>query len=58
MPVGGTPRHALVSAWVLNRQVISIYASAPRASAGAARALYAHAVQLSIWTHIGQDGDY
>ena len=38
VPVGGRPRVAQVSAWVLNGQVITVYASGPGDSGVAVRA--------------------
>jgi hypothetical protein len=55
VPVGGRPRAALVSAWVLNGQVITVYASGPGNSGPAVRALHDHAADLRIWTHVGPE---
>jgi hypothetical protein len=55
VPVGGRPRVAQVSAWVLNGQVITVYASGPSTAVAAVRALHDHAADLRIWTHIGPE---
>ena len=55
MPVGGRPRVAQVSAWVLNGQVITVYASGPGSSDVAVRALHDRAADLRVWTHIGAE---
>jgi hypothetical protein len=55
VPVGGRPRTAEVSAWVLNGQVISVYASGPADSATVVRVLHDHAADLKIWTHVGPE---
>jgi hypothetical protein len=55
VPVGGRPRVAQVSAWALNGQVITVYASGPADSGRAVRALHDHAADLRIWTHIGPE---
>ena len=55
VPVGGQPRVAEVSAWVLNGQVVIVYASGPADSGTAVRALRDHAADLRIWTHIGSE---
>jgi hypothetical protein len=55
VPVGGRPRTAQVSAWVLNGQVITVYASGPADSGAVVRVLHDHAADLRIWTHIGPE---
>jgi hypothetical protein len=55
VPVGSAHRTALVAGWVLNGRVVTVYVSAPRGAEPAARALYGHATDLRIVTHIGPE---
>jgi hypothetical protein len=55
VPVGGRSRHALVSAWLLNNQVITVYVSVPRGAEALGHTLYAHATDLTITIHPGPD---
>ncbi|HEY6745033.1 MAG TPA: hypothetical protein VI357_04870 [Mycobacteriales bacterium] len=55
VPVGAVRRTALVAAWSLNGQVVTVYVSAPHGSERAARILYAHATDLRIYTHLGPE---
>ena len=55
VPVGGRPRVAQVSAWVLNGQVITVYTSGPADSDAAVLTVHDHATDLAVWTHIGPE---
>ena len=52
MPVGGRPRVAQVSAWLLNGQVITVYTSGPADSDAAVLTVHDQATDLAVWTHI------
>ena len=55
VPVGGQRRTALVSALVLNGRVVTVYVSAPHGAGTTTRALYGHAADLTVRTHIGTE---
>jgi hypothetical protein len=55
LPVGSARRTALVAGWVLNGQVVTVYVSAPHGAEPVARALYGHATDLRVQTHIGPE---